>query len=74
MPLTTRSARILAPSNYLAVMLKNAFKPCLPNRGIKVPAGKEWLHSAYRGGRFDRWVKLKNRSHPAFRRVRDAFA
>ena len=29
--------------------------------------------SAYRGGRFDRWVKVKNRQHPAFSRVMDAF-
>ena len=27
----------------------------------------------YRGGRFDRWVKVKNRRHPAFSRVTDAF-
>ena len=26
--------------------------------------------SVYRGGRFDRWVKVKNRQHPAFRRFR----
>jgi hypothetical protein len=25
--------------------------------------------SVYRGGRFDRWVKVKNREHPAFSRV-----
>jgi len=29
--------------------------------------------SPYRGGRFDRWVKVKNRSHPAFSRVMDTF-
>ena len=29
--------------------------------------------STYRGGRFDRWVKVKNRQHPAFRRVMEAF-
>ena len=29
--------------------------------------------SLYRGGRFDRWVKVKNRKHPAFSRVMDAF-
>ena len=29
--------------------------------------------SPYRGGRFDRWVKVKNRTHPAFSRVMDAF-
>jgi len=29
--------------------------------------------SAYRAGRFDRWVKGKNRQHPAFSRLMDAF-
>jgi bifunctional non-homologous end joining protein LigD len=29
--------------------------------------------SHYRGGRFDRWVKVKNRAHPAFSRVLDQF-
>ena len=29
--------------------------------------------SMYRRGRFDRWIKVKNRSHPAFSRVMDAF-
>ena len=29
--------------------------------------------SPYRGGRIDRWVKVKNRQHPAFSRVMDAF-
>ena len=29
--------------------------------------------SPYRGGRFDRWVKVKNRQHPAFSRVPDQF-
>ena len=29
--------------------------------------------SPYRGGRFDRWVKVKNRQHPAFSRVMDQF-
>jgi bifunctional non-homologous end joining protein LigD len=28
--------------------------------------------STYRGGRFDRWVKVKNRQHPAFSRVMEA--
>ena len=27
--------------------------------------------SPYRGGRFDRWIKVKNRQHPAFSRVMD---
>ena len=30
--------------------------------------------SIYRGGRFTRWVKVKNRQHAAFSRVMDAFA
>jgi bifunctional non-homologous end joining protein LigD len=29
--------------------------------------GHDW------SGRFDRWIKVKNRSHPAFSRVMDAF-
>ena len=29
--------------------------------------------SSYRGGRFDRWIKVKNRQHPAFSRVQDRF-
>jgi bifunctional non-homologous end joining protein LigD len=28
----------------------------------------------YRGGRCPDWVKVKNRSHPALNRVKDAFA
>ena len=27
--------------------------------------------SPYRGGRFDRWIKVKNRQHAAFTRVMD---
>jgi ATP-dependent DNA ligase len=27
--------------------------------------------SRYRAGRFDRWIKVKNRAHPAFSRVMD---
>ena len=30
--------------------------------------------SVYRGGRFDRWIKVKNRQHPAFSRVMDCFS
>ena len=30
--------------------------------------------STYRAGRFDRWVKVKNRQHPAFSRVIDSFS
>src|SRR6478609_4933871 len=29
--------------------------------------------SIYRGGRSDRWIKVKNRQHPAFSRVQDQF-
>jgi bifunctional non-homologous end joining protein LigD len=29
--------------------------------------------SVYRRGRFNRWVKVKNRAHPAFARVLDQF-
>jgi bifunctional non-homologous end joining protein LigD len=29
--------------------------------------------SVYRGGRSDRWIKVKNRQHPAFSRVQDPF-
>ena len=29
--------------------------------------------SAYRGGRFRHWIKVKNRQHPAFSRVQDPF-
>jgi bifunctional non-homologous end joining protein LigD len=30
-------------------------------------------HRPYRPGRFDGWIKVKNRKHPAFRRVMDTF-
>jgi ATP-dependent DNA ligase len=29
--------------------------------------------SSYRGGRSDRWIKVKNRQHPAFSRAQDQF-
>ena len=29
--------------------------------------------SVYRGGRFNRWIKVKNRQHPAFTRVMEQF-
>jgi ATP-dependent DNA ligase len=35
---------------------------------VLLPAHRD---SAYRGGRFDRWVKVKNRQQPAFSRVMD---
>ena len=50
LPLTTRSARILAACNYLAVMLKNAFKPCIPTRAAKVPDRPEWIHKIKHDG------------------------
>ena len=31
-------------------MLKNAFKPCIPTRGTKVPAGPDWLHEIKHDG------------------------
>ena len=52
MPLTTRSARILAACNYLVVMLKNAFKPCIPTKAAKALDRPEWIreikHDGYR--------------------------
>ena len=47
-------------------------------------AGAAWLmgleglvskrrDSPDRGGRFDRWIKVKNRGHPAFSRLMDQF-
>jgi bifunctional non-homologous end joining protein LigD len=30
--------------------------------------------SSYRAGRFDRWIKVKNRKHPAFNRAMDSFS
>ena len=27
----------------------------------------------YRGGRFDHWIKVKNRKHPAYSRIADQF-
>jgi ATP-dependent DNA ligase len=29
--------------------------------------------SSYRRGRSDRWIKVRNRQHPAFARVQDQF-
>ncbi len=29
--------------------------------------------STYRGGKFRHWIKVKNRAHPAFARMRDQF-
>jgi bifunctional non-homologous end joining protein LigD len=40
----------LAAGNYLPVMLKNAFKPCIPTRGSKVPDRPEWIHEIKHDG------------------------
>jgi hypothetical protein len=49
---------------------------------LRIPASSVFMplrlrsvrhRSAYRGGRSDRWVKVKNRAHPAFSRVMDQF-
>ena len=43
---------------------------CLMGLGGMVSKHRE---STYRGGRFRRWIKVKNRQHPAFSRVQDPF-
>ena len=48
--LPPRSGRILAIGNYLVIMLKNAFEPCNPTRGTKVPDRPEWLHEVKHDG------------------------
>jgi bifunctional non-homologous end joining protein LigD len=40
--------------------------------GLKGMVSKH-RESSYHGGRFRQWVKVKNRQHPAFRRVQDQF-
>ena len=35
--------------------------------------GLEHAPREHRGGQFDRWVKVKNRQHPAFSRVMEQF-
>ena len=50
MPLTTRSVRILAACNYLSIMLKNAFQPCIPTKAAKVPDRPEWIHEIKHDG------------------------
>jgi hypothetical protein len=37
-------------------------------------ARQDILWDRYRGGRSPHWVKVKNRTHPAMNRVRDAFS
>ena len=31
-------------------MRKTAFEPCIPTRGTKVPAGKDWIHEIKHDG------------------------
>jgi bifunctional non-homologous end joining protein LigD len=31
-------------------MSKSAFLPCLPNRGIKIPDGPDWIHEVKHDG------------------------
>jgi hypothetical protein len=38
----------------------------LASKGVRIAAALIWI---MRGGRFDRWIKVKNRKHPAFSRV-----
>jgi len=47
-----------------------ARRPCLMGLEGMVSKHRE---SAYRGGRFRHWIKVKNRQHPAFARVQDQF-
>jgi hypothetical protein len=35
--------------------------------------GLEGMVSKHRAGRFRHWIKVNNRQHPAFARVRDQF-
>jgi len=36
--------------NYLSAVPKIAFEPCIPTRGTKVPAGRDWLHEIKHDG------------------------
>jgi hypothetical protein len=47
---STPAARISGHRSYLIHMRKTAFVPCLPTRGTKVPAGKDWLHEIKHDG------------------------
>jgi hypothetical protein len=42
--------RNFALANYLKPMRKSSFEPCIPTRGTKVPAGKDWLHEIKHDG------------------------
>jgi bifunctional non-homologous end joining protein LigD len=43
------------------------------NMGLEGLVSKR-LDRSYRGGRSKDWIKVKNRSHPAIERVKDAFS
>ena len=81
MPLTMRKtnlARLLArrvDSIHLAPFEQGEIGPELFRHACLMGlAGLVSKHrdSVYRGGRFNRWIKVKNRSHPAFSRLMDA--
>jgi len=58
------------PLNFVGIALAIGSVRC--RMGLEDLVSKH-RDSTYRGGRFDRWVKVKNRQHPAFRRVMEAF-
>ena len=57
------------PLNFVGIALAIGSVRC--RMGLEGLVSKH-RDSTYRGGRFDRWVKVKNRSHPAFSRVMEA--
>jgi bifunctional non-homologous end joining protein LigD len=77
----TNSARLLArrvDGIFLSDFEQGEIGPGLFRHRHACMMGLEGLvskhrESAYRGGRSDRWVKAKNRAHPAFARVLDQF-
>jgi bifunctional non-homologous end joining protein LigD len=79
LPLSMRKAslaRLLArrDSIFLSDFEQGEIGPDL----ARLPDGLEGLvskhrDSPYRAGRSDRWVKVKNRQHPAFSRIQDQF-
>ena len=82
LPLSTRKAslaRLLArrvEGIFLSDFEQGEIGPDLFRRACLM--GLEGLvskhhESIYRGGRSDRWIKVKNRAHPAFSRVLDEF-
>jgi hypothetical protein len=50
-----------------------AFTATLTETGANTHQPSKHRDSVYRGGRSDRWIKNKNRQHPAFSRVMDQF-